>query len=267
MEGAGLMIELLRDLKGLREQAPPALLDSVMAEVGLSDSYVIIDSALGPVAVAFGTDGITAVVPVGAQPRSAPPAGDPGTGSGSGSREEDFVRAYRARRRRALQRAGRAPVGLLDRPRFDLGDLTAFERDVLTVTRTIPAGQVRPYSWVAREIGRPGAVRAVGSALGRNPVPLLIPCHRVVRSDGRIGDYAFGPDAKRAVLASEGTDPAELDGWARRGTRYLGSDTTHIYCFPTCHHARRITEPHRVSLRTAAAAEAAGYRPCKVCRP
>jgi O-6-methylguanine DNA methyltransferase len=63
-------------------------------------------------------------------------------------------------------------------------------RALNNVSLEIPPGEVRPYSWIAREIGRPGAVRATGSALAKNPVPLLIPCHRVVRSDGRIGKYS-----------------------------------------------------------------------------
>jgi methylphosphotriester-DNA--protein-cysteine methyltransferase len=54
---------------------------------------------------------------------------------------------------------------------------------------------------------------------------------------------------------------------ARAGTRYVGSDTTHIYCYPTCHRARRIAGPHRVPFRAPAEAAAAGYRPCKICRP
>ena len=153
-------------------------------------------------------------------------------------------------------------------PRFDLHRLTEFERDVLVATLRIPAGEVRPYSWVAREIGRPAAVRAVGSALAHNPIPLLIPCHRVVRADGLIGNYGLGgSQAKRTILAAEGVDPDELERMARHGTRYVGSDTTNIYCFPTCRHARRVTERHRVSLRSSLAAESAGFRACKVCRP
>ena len=54
---------------------------------------------------------------------------------------------------------------------------------------------------------------------------------------------------------------------ARRGTRFFGSDTTHIYCYPTCAHARRVTDAHRLSFNGAAQAAAAGYRPCRVCRP
>ena len=120
---------------------------------------------------------------------------------------------------------------------------------------------------MAREIGSPQAVRAVGSALRRNPLPLLIPCHRVVRSDGSTGEYVFGTDAKRAVLTAEGVDVEGLEALARSGTRFFGSDTTQVYCFPTCRNARRITTRHRVPFTSAQEAAAAGYRPCRVCRP
>jgi O-6-methylguanine DNA methyltransferase len=120
---------------------------------------------------------------------------------------------------------------------------------------------------VAREIGRPAAVRAVGSALGRNPVPLLIPCHRVVRSDGTISDYIFGSAAKRTLLRAEGVDPDAIARQAREGRRFVGSATTRIYCFPTCRAARRITERHRVPFRSEQQAASAGYRPCRLCRP
>jgi methylated-DNA-[protein]-cysteine S-methyltransferase len=87
----------------------------------------------------------------------------------------------------------------------DLSALTPFQQRVLTKTAEIPRGEVRPYGWVAREIGSPGATRAVGTALGHNPIPFLIPCHRVVRSDGSLGEYSGGgPMMKRRVLAFEG---------------------------------------------------------------
>jgi O-6-methylguanine DNA methyltransferase len=150
----------------------------------------------------------------------------------------------------------------------DLRGLSPFEQAVLQKAREIPRGEVRPYAWIAREIGHPGAVRAVGTALGHNPIPLLIPCHRVVRSDGRLGQYSMGgPEAKRTVLAAEGLDPEGLEQLASRGVRYFGSDTTHIFCFPTCRHARRLMEKHKVTFRSEHEARAAGYRPCKVCRP
>ena len=121
----------------------------------------------------------------------------------------------------------------------------------------IPRGEVRPYAWVAAELGRPLAVRAVGNAVARNPIPFVIPCHRVVRSDGRIGNYgAGGPAAKRAVLESEGVDVDELERLPNRGVRFIGSDTTHIFCYPSCRNAKRVTDAHRVPLRSSDEARA-----------
>ena len=120
---------------------------------------------------------------------------------------------------------------------------------------------------IAREIGNPGAVRAVGTALGRNPVPVLIPCHRVVRTDGRIGSYAYGSPMKRSLLKHEGLDPEAIETQARRGVRLVGSDTTRIYCYPTCRHAKRINDAHRIEFASEASAIDEGYRACKVCRP
>ena len=116
---------------------------------------------------------------------------------------------------------------------------------MLAATRRIPAGETRPYAWVAREAGRPQAVRAAAGVLARNPVPLLVPCHRVIRADGRIGDYMFGPEHKEQLLRGEHADLDTLVGYARRGVHFLGSDTTGIVCFPSCHNARRISAAHR----------------------
>lgn len=87
----------------------------------------------------------------------------------------------------------------------DLSPLSPFAREVLSACRSIPRGEVRTYAQLAAAVGRPRAARAVGSALRRNPVPLLIPCHRVVRGDGSIGQYNMGgPEVKRRLLALEG---------------------------------------------------------------
>jgi O-6-methylguanine DNA methyltransferase len=151
---------------------------------------------------------------------------------------------------------------------FELDRLPDFERQVLLKVLEIPRGEVRPYAWVAAELGRPLAVRAVGNAVARNPIPFVIPCHRVVRSDGRIGNYgAGGPDAKRAVLASEGVNVDELERLPNHGVRFIGSDTTHIFCYPSCRNAKRVTAAHRIALRSSDDARGAGYRACKVCRP
>ncbi len=88
---------------------------------------------------------------------------------------------------------------------IDVTRLTPFQREVLSVTNRIPWGEVWSYQRVAKEMGRPNASRAVGQALGRNPIPIVIPCHRVVASDGSLGGYCgtTGLDLKRWLLRHE----------------------------------------------------------------
>lgn len=81
---------------------------------------------------------------------------------------------------------------------------TAFQEAVWRELRKIPAGETRSYAQIAAAIGQPKAVRAVGTANGDNHVAVLIPCHRVIRSDGSLGGYAGGLDRKRRLLAAEG---------------------------------------------------------------
>lgn len=82
-----------------------------------------------------------------------------------------------------------------------------FARRVLQATARIPYGQVRTYTDVAGEAGNPRATRATGNALGANPVPIVVPCHRVVRMGGGLGGYSGGLDVKRHLLALEGARP------------------------------------------------------------
>jgi O-6-methylguanine DNA methyltransferase len=138
----------------------------------------------------------------------------------------------------------------------DLSSLAPFQRAVLDAAREIPFGDVRSYSWIAETIGSPKAVRAVGTALGRNPVPIVVPCHRVLRSDGTLGGYAFGLDMKRRFLALEHETPA-----------LVGSATTRIVCRHGCVGERRIEERNRIVFASVAEAHSAGYRPCKMCLP
>ena len=154
------------------------------------------------------------------------------------------------------------------RIRLDLRGHSPFEQDVWRKALEIPRGEVRPYGWIAAEIGRPKAVRAVGTALGHNPVPLIVPCHRVVRSDGSIGQYSLGgPKNKRTILGAEGLDPDAMEDAAKRGERLVGCASTRIVCWPTCRTGRHMLERNRRPFRSLAEAGAAGYRPCKVCRP
>lgn len=259
------MTDLLeKDLRDLgRVRAPDGFAERVLVAVGLVpggvDAYAELETPIGILHVAWNEEGVSAV-------RLAR-AG------------EDFERWFSLRLGRGAVRATSAPERLIGqiedaisgrsrRLRFDLGRLSAFEQEVLRKTLEIPRGEVRPYAWVAREIGRPRAVRAVGTVLGHNPIPVLIPCHRVVRSDGALGQYSMGgPHVKRDILSREGVDPDWLEELAASGVRYIGSRTTHVFCLPTCRHARRIQAGNRVPLRDEREAIGAGFRPCSRCRP
>ena len=92
---------------------------------------------------------------------------------------------------------------------LDLSAATLFQREVWEITRLIPYGETRSYLWVAEQIRRPRAVRAVGQALGRNPLPVIVPCHRVVASDGKLGGFSGGVDMKRHLLYLEASASIE----------------------------------------------------------
>ena len=87
---------------------------------------------------------------------------------------------------------------------------SAFYRRAWQALREIPYGQTRTYAQLAASLGNPGAVRAVGGAMGANPLPLLLPCHRVVASGGRLGGYSAGDDWKRWLLRLEQGGKGEL---------------------------------------------------------
>ena len=86
---------------------------------------------------------------------------------------------------------------------LDLEGCTPFQRDVWEATIRIPYGQLRSYGWIADEIGRPRAARAVGQALGANRLPIIIPCHRVVRFDGSLGGFSGGLHWKEELIELE----------------------------------------------------------------
>jgi O-6-methylguanine DNA methyltransferase len=97
--------------------------------------------------------------------------------------------------------AGRQPQAL---PPLDLSAGTELQRRVWRVLRKIGRGQTRSYGEIARAIGRPKTVRAVGGACGANPIPVLVPCHRVLAINGKIGGFSGGLDWKRTLLKREG---------------------------------------------------------------
>jgi len=212
------------------------------------------DSPLGTVYVAAGPDGVRYLAPAAS--------------------EKEFVRRYRERfgtfvvpaaRDRVESLAEQVAAALggerVEVP-LDLTGATPFQRRVLETVRGIPRGEVRPYVWVAREAGTPGASRAVGNVMANNPIPLLVPCHRVVRNDGHTGNYAFGASEKVRLLKLEGVSPEEISG-----SPYVATPTTGIVCHATCRNARRIQPENRRPFRSVREAMDAGHRPCKVCRP
>ena len=166
--------------------------------------YLSLSSALGTVYVAYGDRGVCSLDLAGS--------------------DAAFIRAFRRRFRQAVTRDPHPPQELVQTLRgffpsldrfggpVDLSLVGPFERRVLEQLRRIPKGQVRTYRDIAREIGQPGATRAVGNACAKNPVPLIIPCHRVVRSDGGLGGYSLrgGVAVKRKLLEQEGADRARL---------------------------------------------------------
>lgn len=249
------MVRRLRTWQAI--PAPPSCLPNVLARAGLCDAYSGVETPVGPVFVAYNDAGIAAVM--------------------RASDGTEFEALFRARFGRPARPAHALPPSLAASVRaqvegksadlrFDLHSLTVFERTVLLKALEIPRGEVRPYWWVAREIGHPRAMRAVGSALAGNPVPLLIPCHRVVRGDGHIGNYVFGGERKRAVLAAEGAAPEQIEALGRQGVRFWGNGDG-SFCLPTCGGMHLRDEPGRRVLHSLQEALAGGYRPCRDCRP
>lgn len=250
----------LRQLRKLSSVgAPPTVLHSVLTAIGPGDSYAMLETPVGALFVAFNDVGISAIQLATIGP--------------------DFERNFRQRFARPIRPIAALPTPLAEAIQahikgepsaelsFDLRSLKPFERAVLLKALEIPRGEVRPYAWIAREIGRPQAVRAVGTALGTNPIPLLIPCHRVVRSDYRIGDYIFGTPIKRAVLTAEGAAPEILEALGRAGVRYLGDPSDGTYCLPTCAGMHCRNDPKLIKLHSDHEAATAGLAPCTTCRP
>lgn len=238
-------------VKALAEKPPRSCRDSI----DCSDSLDRIDD----VWVAFNDHGIRMIT--------------------RGSSESAFREKYAKRYGRALEKtaisddlrrqvAAALTGDTTGKLRVDFGDEASdLERDVLSTLTRIPRGEVRTYSWLAEQVGRPRAVRAVASVVARNCVPFLVPCHRVVPASGGIGKYAFGSALKRELLRREGVDVEQLEALERKHVRYIGSKTTKIVCFPTCKDARRIREDNRVPFHDAGEAMKKGFRPCRRCQP
>ncbi len=167
---------------------------AALLELGLADGYTVAPSPAGAVAVSFNPRGVSAVDLASGdiEDRLAARLGRPLFPALPPHGWEVLIG-------RALEQG--TPGALL----LDLRGVTPFRRAVLARTAAIPRGETRSYGALAAEVGRPAASRAVGSAMATNPLPLIIPCHRVVRSDGTLGRYSLGePGLKARLLTEEG---------------------------------------------------------------
>lgn len=245
------------DLALLVGGLPEGVTEGVALGTGLADGYDTYESAIGEVIVTFNTEGVSSL----------------------DLADDTFERRFADRFGKQLIRA-EAPkawarhipdaieAGRPGKVPIDLRSVTEFQSEVLQAAATIPRGEVRPYAWLANEVHRPNAVRAAGSVMAKNPVPLIIPCHRVVRSDGHLGNYSLGGvHNKHDLLRHEGTSPAWLEDLASKHVRVRGNKSTGIYCLPTCHAIRRSKDENVVDFRSGDDAEEAGFRACHLCRP
>jgi O-6-methylguanine DNA methyltransferase len=147
---------------------------------------------------------------------------------------------------------------------------TDFQRRAWAAVAAVPYGRTASYRQIAVRTGRPRAVRAVGAANGANPLPIVIPCHRIVGADGHLHGYAGGLAFKRRLLGLEGALPREDESWRAwagklRG-RLIGPRSTRIYCRPECRYTDRLSRVPAI-FDSAEEARAEGYRACAVCRP
>jgi len=145
-----------------------------------------------------------------------------------------------------------------------------FQRDVLQATAELPYGAVTSYARIARQLGNPAAVRAVAQALRGNPLPIAIPCHRVVGSGGDLTGYAGNKLALKArLLALEGVPLAHQRGqpYVQRTAMYIRAGREEAYCLPTCGALGSLTLARLTLYVSREGAEACGLRPCRACRP
>jgi methylated-DNA-[protein]-cysteine S-methyltransferase len=145
-----------------------------------------------------------------------------------------------------------------------------FRREVLHATAALPYGAVISYARLAREIGRPTATRAVAQALRHNPLPIVVPCHRVIGSTGALTGYAGDKLAlKERLLTLEGVRVAHARRNPRivRDTMYVVADHDTEYCLPTCGSLSTLPLWRLTLFGSRERAESAGLAPCTSCRP
>ncbi|MEP7214917.1 MAG: methylated-DNA--[protein]-cysteine S-methyltransferase [Anaerolineaceae bacterium] len=165
---------------------------------------VVAETVLGWAGVALSKQGIRYATlfhrnRTGVEGELAAFGASPGTSDPRNSEIEALLQGY----------ASDASASLDDYP-VDLPECTELQRDIWLALREIPRGETRSYGWLARRVGHPSAARAVGAAVGSNPIPLWLPCHRVVASDGTLHGFGGGLAMKQALLELEGALPRQL---------------------------------------------------------
>jgi methylated-DNA-[protein]-cysteine S-methyltransferase len=184
------------DYRATMKRLHDTLGDHALAQPAPPVYYAALDSPVGRIFVAASPAGLARV--------------------GFGRSDSAFVRTLRAELETEIQHSSKRLAAILgqiaayfagQRRAFalpiDTRLMTPFQRRVLDAASHIPAGSVASYGDIARAIGKPGASRAVGQALGRNPIPIVIPCHRVVAANGRLGGYIGGAAIKQKLLSLE----------------------------------------------------------------
>lgn len=254
---------------------PPAAADLAQAraelEVRLADlrsrlvNYQVFPSPLGRILIAQSEQGVLLVRFLGRQPTIAP---------GRLSREGGFEAvADGGEMERLYQELVEYLQGKRTRLEWPIDLRMArsdFHRTVLQVTSQIPYGSVISYAGVAREVGKPAAVRAVAQALRWNPVPIAIPCHRVIGASGSLTGYAGNKiELKQRLLAVEGVPTLRRDRDFRvvRDAMYVTRPGKDHYCLPTCGSLPSLSLARLILFASRERAEGAGLRPCRTCGP
>ncbi|HEY6418091.1 MAG TPA: methylated-DNA--[protein]-cysteine S-methyltransferase [Candidatus Binataceae bacterium] len=140
-----------------------------------------------------------------------------------------------------------------------------FKRRAYARLRTVPIGSVITYQGLAAAVGAPDGQRAIGNTMATNPVPIFVPCHRVIRSDGSIGNYGGGVERKLLLLRTEGFVVGR-DLRVPEGA-VLGHRRTHIFCRENCSAAQRADHSNLLIFADSEHARRAGLRPCRLCAP
>ena len=167
--------------------------------------------------------------------------------------------------RRYIDRYFAGDLDVLEHP-VDLSLVASdFQRRTLTRLRSVPPGAVISYQGLAASLGHPDAQRAIGNTMASNPIPIFVPCHRVIKSDGTIGNYGGGVARKIILLKNEGFVVKRDLKLPERSV--LGHQKSRIFCRPECSAAKRAGQANQLIFADASHARSAGLRPCKICHP